>query len=574
MSTVFSSVLNFGMLGLLRRLHRLHIQAVLQADSEKSSIKFPRAEKNHAKDGKSIYIAPSLTDITNKDIADTVQKALEKAKTTLSSLNMDKLLQKHSSWDSIKYEDCEVKDDCDSEEDEKDDDIDSKDKEAIVSAIVQEVCHDDPLQIENDIQLIGKEGLADTKVSQKLHKLKKSITPIKLLSTTIPFYSFNEQEEEQQKAISPFIEISTNNRTFLIRKTTVIWLLQESERVSTDRLFRVRNKQPFADIDSSKQPISITHTVPIVSSVLQVGNLCVLKVSANWRVGRVLQFAKFDTDSKKYTKPYNEHFVELPAKNIGVLCSWYDCIHGTVAMVFELSQNSDVGYKSLDSYICSIPESCIDYTSENTANECNSFILDSSAISNTKPLSLLTRKFCIKNDYIPSLMSLIENSVKNIDHLQLGTSKGSDTGSPVVITDNCGVSTYVIPKDYWTNCGGILLTKKELYSLSNDKELSDLHINAFQNLLKRQFPSIGGLQNTLLQNKSSITNKKKVTLQAINITINHKIKHWATIELCGGDVFLYDSAYTAVVGDAKEIIAQLVKTNEESFKIHNYYEYQ
>lgn len=569
MSTVFSSVLNFGMLGLLRRLHRLHIQAVLQVDSEKSSIKFPRVEQNYAKDGKNPYIAPSLTDITNKDIADTVQKALEKAKATLSTLGMEKLLQKHSSWDSIKYEDCEVKDDSDSEEDE-DDDIDSKDKEAVVSAVVQELCHDDPLQIENDIQLICKEGLADIRVSEKLHKLKKSITPIKLLSTTIPFYSFTEQQEEsRQKTISPFIEVSTNNRTFLIRKTTAIWLLQEIERVSADRLFRVRNKQPFAD--SSKQPISITHMIPVVSSVLQVGNLCVFKVNTNWRVGRILQFAKYDTDSKKYSKPYNGHFVELSAKNIGVLCSWYDCIHGP-AMVFQLSQNSDIAYKSLDSYICSIPENCIDCTSENTANECNSFSLDGSAISNTKQLSLLTRKFCIKNDYMPSLMSLIENSVKKSDHEQLSTgesNKGSDTDTtPIVIADNCEVSTDVIPKDYWTKCGGILLTKKELYSLSNDKELSDLHINAFQNLLKRQFPNIGGLQNTLLQYKSPITNKKEVTLQAINITISHKIKHWAAIELCGGDVFLYDSAYTAIVGDTKEIIAQLVKTKEESFKIH------
>ena len=45
MSTVFSSVLNFSILGLLRRLHRLNIQSILQADAEKSGIKFPRMEK-------------------------------------------------------------------------------------------------------------------------------------------------------------------------------------------------------------------------------------------------------------------------------------------------------------------------------------------------------------------------------------------------------------------------------------------------------------------------------------------------------------------------------------------------
>ena len=39
----------------------------------------------------------------------------------------------------------------------------------------------------------------------------------------------------------------------MIRKTTAIWLFQKSERVSTDRLFRVRDKQPFAT-STSKAP--------------------------------------------------------------------------------------------------------------------------------------------------------------------------------------------------------------------------------------------------------------------------------------------------------------------------------
>ena len=41
MSTVFSSVLNFSILGLLCRLHNLNIQAMLQVDAEKSGIRFP-----------------------------------------------------------------------------------------------------------------------------------------------------------------------------------------------------------------------------------------------------------------------------------------------------------------------------------------------------------------------------------------------------------------------------------------------------------------------------------------------------------------------------------------------------
>ena len=46
--------------------------------------------------------------------------------------------------------------------------------------------------------------------------------------------------------ISPFLEVKHENYSIFIRKTTVLWLLQESERVSNDRLFCIREKQPFS----------------------------------------------------------------------------------------------------------------------------------------------------------------------------------------------------------------------------------------------------------------------------------------------------------------------------------------
>ena len=47
---------------------------------------------------------------------------------------------------------------------------------------------------------------------------------------------------------------------------------------------------------------------------------------------------------------------------------------------------------------------------------------------------------------------------------------------------------------YWTKCGGITLSRKDLQQIVSGKGLSDLHVNAFQNLLKRQFPHVGGLE--------------------------------------------------------------------------------
>ena len=89
MSTVFSSVLNFSILGLLCRLHRLNIQAMLQVDAEKSGIRFPHEEKYIERSGTKSYVAPSVTSITNQEISKAVENALGRAKETLVNLEMD-----------------------------------------------------------------------------------------------------------------------------------------------------------------------------------------------------------------------------------------------------------------------------------------------------------------------------------------------------------------------------------------------------------------------------------------------------------------------------------------------------
>ena len=58
MTSTFSTIINFGMLGLLRRLHRLQIQANLQAEATQTGVVFPRADKHRSKDGQKTYINP------------------------------------------------------------------------------------------------------------------------------------------------------------------------------------------------------------------------------------------------------------------------------------------------------------------------------------------------------------------------------------------------------------------------------------------------------------------------------------------------------------------------------------
>ena len=174
-----------------------------------------------------------------------------------------------------------------------------------------------------------------------------------------------------------------------------------------------------------------------------------------------------------------------------------------------------------------------------------------------------------------TLLAMVENYkvTKELRSDQKSSAKSESSAAntltaanSIFIPDDSDLST---AKDHWATCGGIYLCKRDLQKLTGGKELSDLHINAFQNVLKGQFNSIGGLQSTLLQQKkSSLSNKKEKNLQAINISISPTVKHWAVLEINSNSIFLYDSAYTSIAGDGKQIIAHLINTTEDHLTVH------
>ena len=49
MSSIFSTVINFGMLRLLCQLHRMNIQFCLEAESQETGIRYPRIEAHKPK---------------------------------------------------------------------------------------------------------------------------------------------------------------------------------------------------------------------------------------------------------------------------------------------------------------------------------------------------------------------------------------------------------------------------------------------------------------------------------------------------------------------------------------------
>ena len=105
------------------------------------------------------------------------------------------------------------------------------------------------------------------------------------------------------------------------------------------------------------------------------------------------------------------------------------------------------------------------------------------------------------------------------------------------------------------------MSRKDLQQIVSGKGLSDLHVNVFQNLLKRQFPHVGGLEGTLLQKRSPLqhTWSGGMSLQILHT----RQSHWAAFEVGGSDVCLYDSAYTSASTDRLEVIPQLVRSKDQ-----------
>ena len=277
MSSTFSTVLNFSILGhgMLRRLHRLNIQLQLQSNSQ-DLIKFPSVERHRNKAGKNKLVMEALSAIEDKHISEAIQRAKIKARSTLEALGMDKLLKIHSIWDNENTtDDLFARNLPDDNGDDDDDDIDNIDidcdsevnsDDSLAVAIVQEVCLDTQDQLENDVQSAYSRGLITKEGKEKLHKIQKALPVERLPSDTIPMFSLKEHNSlasclstlNPKPSFTPFVEVTIKGCAVLIRKTTAVWLFQETERVSADRLFRVRLKQPFGSDSSVKNTPAVT----------------------------------------------------------------------------------------------------------------------------------------------------------------------------------------------------------------------------------------------------------------------------------------------------------------------------
>ena len=68
-----------------------------------------------------------------------------------------------------------------------------------------------------------------------------NVISTKMVNTTILMYKIADNSKENQNfKATKLIEIIHNDESIFVRKMIVVWLFQEDERMSSDRLFHVR----------------------------------------------------------------------------------------------------------------------------------------------------------------------------------------------------------------------------------------------------------------------------------------------------------------------------------------------
>ena len=187
------------------------------------------------------------------------------------------------------------------------------------------------------------------------------------------------------------------------------------------------------------------------------------------------------------------------------------------------------------------------------------------------------KTFCHPQSIVQSATSPVPNTIDDAIHIS------SDTGtlSPIKMTDGtpqntaqCSSPTNIsdspaLPtsNDWKTNVALTLNDKEELIS---GQWLSDKCINAALHLLKSQFPSQNGLQDTLILEKY-----KKYSSSSNNfVQIIHIPNHWVCASnqfSPDGGVDVYDSipAYSANAYSLKYQLAAILKCKQASFTVRH-----
>lgn len=120
----------------------------------------------------------------------------------------------------------------------------------------------------------------------------------------------------------------------------------------------------------------------------------------------------------------------------------------------------------------------------------------------------------------------------------------------------------------WVSVGRTELTMADKECLSSDGWHNDKHVHAAQQLLKKENPYVGGLQDPVLQMAHSFEIEGGEFVQILHMNNNH----WITISSIGcspGCIKLYNSMQLPIPSSIKQTIAELIHTQRKQITIEH-----
>ena len=491
-----------------------------------------------------------------------MKSGLDGARSAMEDLKIKDLLVETKNWDRAFGDVGEVESNNGEDLVEGDEEIEKGDtkqdkdistaKDNILSHTVSELDDSECKEVMEDLVDLENEKVIDKAVKENICKyMCKAYTKGSDGKTSISIYHPITHEDDKKdgkkvenKAIrndKKFIEISHNKQAFFVRKSTLVWLFEEGERVSSDRLFRVRAKQPFSTSIQSDNSLN-NFMLPEVKEFIEIGEFCIFldQSTKDWNIGKVTQFANFKQKLKS-NRQFKAAKASVHSEAVGVLCSWF--VNKDNSCIFTYDNEKPIDYVSITSYICTLSLSCFEKTKGTD--------IKGSSIGNLPNISsLLTcNEVVLHKDALRCINKLLLKSEtlakKKAETCQLAENKKGNYK--------------------WVTFEHGYLTVTDKHILESGKCLTDKHIDFACALIKKQFPHIGGLQSILLQS-SKIHPALTISKDAIQILFLEKEKHWSvisTINCEDGIIHYYDSVYNSISISTQNLIVSLIRPNND-----------
>lgn len=205
----------------------------------------------------------------NRMIEKSVKGALVRARNAIEDLGMKDSLVKSKQWE-INFTDQGNNSGQETQDIDKED-IDEEDIDEVGLEVDDTSTHDVLQSKESctDLLLLEKQDVIDIDEIVKKRLIAIHSDDKADGTSTLPMYKhLGDDDVTKGKRLMnnsrKFIEVKHKGETIFLRKTTIAWLFQEGERVCSDRLFRVRAKQPYSSYNQQISSKCETSKIPVV----------------------------------------------------------------------------------------------------------------------------------------------------------------------------------------------------------------------------------------------------------------------------------------------------------------------